>query len=411
MIPKAARGGVSEIRLHTSVNDLCDIGVKYAGTPGEIKARDYLLNKLIDFGLEDVHLEKFKYLNFMPSEGELEIISPMRRMMNCEPLQHSANEEVEGELVYTGTSKEEFEKFVARGVSFKDKIVLTKTPFPFYVYPLAEKYGAAGIVVITDPPDNLIRAATGVGDRREGTIPGVTTSAAEGKYLLHLLKRGKVKVRVKSQGEYSKKESWNIIGNIHGNEWSEEKIIVCSHYDSQIKGQHAWDNVSGDAGLLEIARSMVGFNLKRTVEIIFFGVEEQGPFWGSTSYVAEHEKELKDNRAVLINLDGFSSSLCPKNFLETTPEARNYALGIARELDWPVHHVGNPMPLSDHVSFMQVGVPTIWIHEGLIDPYYHTEGDIKDHIDPKKLAKITHVAESCAFKLASSEKLPFEVSK
>lgn len=411
MNPKIAKNGLSETRLYSSVSDLCDIGVKYAGTPGEIKARDYLLNKLTDFGLEDVHLEKFKYLNFMPSQGELEIISPVKRAVTCEPLQHSANREVEGELVYAGTSKKEFEKLVARGVIFKDKIVLTKTPFPFYVYPLAEKYGAAGIVVITDPSDNLIRAATGVSDRREGTIPGVTTSAAEGEHLLRLLRRSKVKVRVKSRGEYSKKESWNIVGKISGNEWPEERIIVCSHYDSQIKGQHAWDNVSGDAGLLEIARSMMDLNLKRTVEIAFFGVEEQGPFWGSTSYVAEHEKGLRDNRGVLINLDGFSSSLCPKNFLETTPEARNYSLGIAKGLDWPVHHVGNPMPLSDHVPFIQAGVPAIWIHEGLIDPYYHTERDIKDHIDPKKLAKITRVAEFCAFKLASSEKLPFEVSK
>ncbi|MEA1904760.1 MAG: M28 family peptidase, partial [Candidatus Hadarchaeota archaeon] len=333
---------ISEMRLQKSVSDLCDIGVKYAGTPGEVKARDYLLGKLTDFGLEDVHLEEFEYLNYMPDRGELEIISPESRMVVCEPLQHSANEEVEGELVYAGASKEEFEKLLARGMNFKERIALTKTPFPFFLYPLAEKYGAAGVVVITDPPDDLIRAATGVNDRREGGIPGVTISEREGKRLLDLLKGGKVRVRVGSQGMYSKKESSNLIGKISGDERPGEKVVVCSHYDSQIKGQHAWDNVSGDAGLLEIARSMVDLHPKRTVEIVFFGVEEQGPFWGSTSYVKAHEEDLRENCRALINLDGFSSSLCPKNFLETTPEARDYALGIAKEQNWSVHHVGDP---------------------------------------------------------------------
>jgi Zn-dependent M28 family amino/carboxypeptidase len=109
----------------------------------------------------------------------------------------------------------------------------------------------------------------------------------------------------------------------------------------------------------------------------------------------------------LINLDGFSSSLCKQNFLETTPQAKDFALSIAKELAWPVHHAGYPMPLSDHIPFIEAGVPVIWIHEGLIDPYYHTEGDTIDHIDFEKLARITRVAGHCASTLAGLDKLPF----
>ena len=52
-------------------------------------------------------------------------------------------------------------------------------------------------------------------------------------------------------------------------------------------------------------------------------------------------------------------------------------------------------------------MPAIWIHEGLIDPYYHTEGDTLDHIDFEKLTRITHVARLCASRLACLDKLPF----
>jgi aminopeptidase YwaD len=397
---------ISSAGLFEYESELCKIGIKYAGTPGEVKAKDYILNKLNDFGLHDVRLEDFEYLNYMPTSAELEVLSPQRRSIGCEPLQYSSSDTIEGELVYSGDSNEELEALLKEGTDIEGKIVVAKTPFPFWTYPIAEKNGAAGFIVITDPPDDLIRVGVAVADRRKGTIPGATISLRDGQILLKSLKVRKIEVRLKSQGKFQKRTSWNIVGDMPGNEWPQEKVVVCSHYDSQIKGQHAWDNVSGDAGLLEIARGLIDIKPRQTIEFIFFGAEEQGAFWGSTSYVKAHQDEAKNCRA-LINLDGFSSSLCKQNFLETTPQAKDFALSIAKELAWPVHHAGYPMPLSDHIPFIEAGVPVIWIHEGLIDPYYHTEGDTIDHIDFEKLARITRVAGLCASRLAYTDKSPF----
>jgi aminopeptidase YwaD len=397
---------ISSASLLDFESGLCKIGIKYAGTPGEEEARDYIFNKLKDFGVNDVRLEDFEYLNYMPTSAELEVLSPQKGSIACEPLQYSASDSVEAELVYGGDSKEELEALLEKGTDLDGKIVVARTPFPFWTYPIAEKNGAAGFIVVTDPPEDLIRVGVAVADRREGTLPGVTISMKDGERLLNSMKNAKTEVRLGSQGTFHKKTSWNIVGDVPGNELPQERLVVCSHYDSQIKGQHAWDNVSGDAGLLEIARGLVEAGPKRTIEFIFFGVEEQGAFWGSTSYVRSHQEEVKNCRA-LINLDGFSSSLCEQNFLETTPQAKDFALSIAKELAWPVHYTGYPMPLSDHIPFIEAGVPTIWIHEGLIDPYYHTEGDTIDHIDFEKLARITRVASLCTSRLASLDKFPF----
>jgi hypothetical protein len=397
---------ISSTGLFEHESDLCKIGIKYAGTPGEVKAKDYIFNKLKFFGLKDMRLEDFEYLNYIPTSAGLEVLSPQRGSIACEPLQYSSSDTVEGELVYGGESTEELEALLKEGTDIDGKIVIAKTPFPFWTYPRAEKNGATGFIVITDPPDDLVRVGVAVADRREGTIPGATISMNSGERLLNSMKNAKIRVRLRSQGAFHKRTSWNIVGNVPGNEWPQEKIVVGSHYDSQIKGQHAWDNVSGDAGLLEIARALVDARPKRTIEFVFFGVEEQGAFWGSTSYVKTHQDEVK-NFGALINLDGFSSSLCKQNFLETTPQAKDFALSMAKELAWPVHHTGYPMALSDHIPFIEVGVPAIWVHEGLIDPYYHTEGDTIDHIDFEKLARITRVAGLCTSRLASIDKLPF----
>lgn len=394
----------SQKRLRENTTKLCEIGVKYAGTPGEIKARDYIMGKLDEYKLDNVRLEEFEYLHYMPKQAEFKLTNPKKESIECLPLQNSSNAEIEGEIIDAEDSKEELEKLANDGVNFEGKIVLTKSPFPFFIYPTAEELGASGIIIITDPPDDLIRAGMGVNDRRKGKIPGITISERSGEKLRKKLDNGAVEARIRSRGGYSKKKSWNIIGEIPGNRLPEEKIACCSHYDSQIKGEHAWDNVTGDAGLLEIARVVNKQEPKRTVEFLFFGVEELG-FWGSTSFVDRHREEVSENYRALVNLDGFSSRLCPENFLETTKEARDFALDIAESMEWSVDYEGEPMPLSDHIPFMEEGVPAIWIHEGLIDPYYHTESDVLEHIGFGKLEKITRVAIQCVSELASREDL------
>ena len=397
---------VSPQFLRECLHDICKIGVKYGGTDGETRARDYISKKLEDIGLEGVGIEEFEYLNYMPESGELEVLSAGGKSIKCEPLQYTASKAAEGEVVFVGDgSREKFALLEKGGTTLRGKIIATNTPFPFLVYPMAEEREAEGVIVITDPPEDLIRVAAAVMDRRRGTIPGVTLSLGDGKRLLELTEGGKVRVRLESQGTYSRKISWNVIARVHRVQSPREKIVICSHYDSQIKGEHAWDNVSGDAGLLEMARSLAGSKPRRTIELVFFGVEEQG-LGGSTAYAEAHANDMKNLRA-LINLDGFSSALCPKNFLETTPEAREYSLSVARKLNWPIHHSGDPMPLSDHVPFMRAGVPAIWVHEGLIDPYYHTERDIFEHIDIEKLSKITELATTYAVELANLIELPF----
>src|SRR6185312_8259066 len=210
---------------------LCDIGIKYGGTPGEARAREYILAALRGLGYSAL-IEPFEYLHYLPHSASIEVISPWRETIAAEPLQFSAPREVEGELVYVGDgSKAQFDRLASCGANFEGKIVITTGWPPFMLYHLAEERGAVGYIVITRPPENLIAVGCAVQDPREGTIPGAPVGSEDGHRLISLRSAGPVHVRLNSKGEFSRKSSANLLVEIAGSDCAHEKIIVCSHYD------------------------------------------------------------------------------------------------------------------------------------------------------------------------------------
>ena len=378
---------------------LCDIGVKYAGTPGETKAREFILSALRDLNYSPM-IEPFEYLHYLPLSASVKVMHPLRETLRAEPLQFSASSEVEGDMIYVGDgSKDQFDRLVSCGSDFKDKIVVTTGWPPFLLYHLAEERGAAGYAVITRPPENLIAVGCAVSEPRKGSVPGVLVGSEDGHRLLSLQSTGQVRLRLSSNGEFSRKTSANLLVEIAGDERPEEKVIVCSHYDSQCKGSHAWDNVSGDIALLCLARAAADLRPRRTLQFYFCGVEEQGICSGSRTFVEKHADEMKNYMAV-VNFDGLSSLLSPRNVIQATPQALEFARSVAREQGWAVHSCAPLQPNSDHAPFVEAGVPAIWAHEGPRSPYQHTEADVFAHLDMQKLLGTAMVGARCALDLA-----------
>ena len=383
----------------TTGRALCDIGPKYAGTPGEAMAREFLLGELRRIGYTPF-VEPFEYLHYMPHFATLNVRSPVQERIRAEPLQFAASAEAEGEMVYVGDgSRAQLDRIEACGVNLKRKIVVTTGWPPFLIYPLAEERGAAGHVIITRPPDNLIAVGCGVLTRSQGTIPGVMIGSADGHQLLALMSAGKVVLRLTSHGEMSRRTSENIIAEIAGRERPAERVVVCSHYDSQTKGAHAWDNVSGDIALLALAEAAVDLVSERTLTFLLCGVEEQGICSGSRAFVDRRTSDMK-NYVGVVNFDGLSAVLCPRNVMQATDGAFDIMERAARRIGWPIDARMMLDPNSDHAAFVENGVPAIWAHEGPRSPYQHTEGDVFEHLDMTKLLRAAAVGSCCALDLA-----------
>jgi aminopeptidase YwaD len=406
------------IRLETAelartLDDVDRLGNRYHGTPGEARCRDYLLERFAGVGLEHVRTEAFRYLGYEPVEASCTVLAPERRQLACRAVQYSANAVAEGEGVYVGTgTAEDFERLDGLGIELAGRVVVAHSIAPFMIAPFLKDRGIAALVNVGETPDELVGNFTAALYRppleppwtgRPVAFPGVTIEAAAGRALISTMASGTpVRIEVGHEARYVEKESWNVVGELPGE--SDEQVIVGGHYDSQAEGAGVWDNGTGIAATIEIARVLSGSALRRRVVCVGWGVEEVG-LWGSTAYTVEHEAELA---AVvgMANLDAVASCYPAKRTIWTDEAMEPFAVECARQQGWEPEIVfdARQFQFSDNSPFTDAGVPACWVWEfPPIHPYYHSSGDTRDLVDPGRLAETAGVTARIVQRLATSD--------
>jgi N-acetylated-alpha-linked acidic dipeptidase len=116
---------------------------------------------------------------------------------------------------------------------------------------------------------------------------------------------GKTKVHLKVTFNWNIVPCYDVIARIKGSKYPDEWIIRGNHHDAWVNG--AGDPISGQAAMLEEAKSLgsllnTGWKPDRTIVYCAWDGEEPG-LLGSTEWVEDHEKELKDMAVVYINSD------------------------------------------------------------------------------------------------------------
>ena len=117
---------------------------------------------------------------------------------------------------------------------------------------------------------------------------------------------GKAKVHLNVTFKWDIVPCYDVIAKIQGSEFPDEWVIRGNHHDAWVNG--AGDPISGQAAMLEEAKSIAimlktGWRPERTIVYCAWDGEEPG-LLGSTEWVEEHEKELKEKAVVYINSDG-----------------------------------------------------------------------------------------------------------
>ncbi len=118
----------------------------------------------------------------------------------------------------------------------------------------------------------------------------------------------KDKVHLQLAFNWDLKPVYDVIAKMTGSEFPDEWIIRGNHHDGWVNG--AADPVSGLVAELEEARSIgelakKGFKPKRTLVYCAWDGEEPS-LLGSTEWVEDHQKELKQKAVAYINSDGNS---------------------------------------------------------------------------------------------------------
>jgi Iap family predicted aminopeptidase len=411
--------------IHKNMLHMADeIGSRFAGTESERKAQEYIVAKLREYGYENARAEPFNYYGWRRGPVTLEMLEPYDREFPAISLAMSPGGDVEGEVVNLGTgSPEEFEAVDPTEV--EGKIVLCSSatsPAGKRVhrrtkYGYAVEYGAIGFIFMNHnpgqlPPTGSLRPAYKMG----GEILGVGVSLETGSHMLRLAKGRTLRVRIQDGSRVRPDSvSANIVADLPGSSKRDEWIVVGGHYDGHDIAQGAMDNLSGATVTMELARVLRKYEgkFKRSIRFICFGCEEIG-VTGSTSYVDQHQDEMKDT-AIMINLElgGLANKDGTKHAAFTVyqpPGLKEMLEEFSEEIGYPLPVLRGTSAASDHWPFYMQGVPAIYLHaepspESLIvgRGWGHTTADMMDKVDPRNLQEGAMVLARLMLRLANQE--------
>ncbi len=384
---------------------LCDeFGSRFAGTEGERPAVDFIASKLSEYGLEKVEADEFAYTGWRRGEARLEMLSPREKELEtislamCPP---TPFEGIEADVVHMGPGYPEL--FLEKEDEIEGKIVLcTSQPRPSGVmvhrrtkYGYAVKFGAVGFIFVNHNPGQLMPTGSlRPAYRMAGEIPGIGVSWETGCYIVRQIEKGPARVRINTTDTVDPEAvSWNVVGEIPGNELRGRMIVVGAHFDGHDIAVGALDDGAGAVTILEAARALAKHKgeFKRTIRFICFAAEEIG-VTGSTCYADKHRDEL-DGIDLMINCDGagragnhvfrVSGPDSLVGYLQNLVDGMNYEMRVAK----------SSSAASDHWPFYMQGIPAVTLSAyrspdevaRLGRGWGHTSADTLDKVNPKHL--------------------------
>ncbi|WP_068545570.1 M20/M25/M40 family metallo-hydrolase [Thalassotalea crassostreae] len=274
----------------------------------------------------------------------------------------------------------------------------------------AAKKGAVGYVMRSVSTAHHRFAHTGGSHYKEGVTKIVSSaiSNADADQLQRLIALGKpvtinINVQAKSMGEGT---SYNVIGEITGQEFPEEYVLIGGHLDSWDLGTGALDDGAGVAITMAAAKFATAQEKpKRSVRVVLFAAEEFG-LWGAKAYAKAHESELSNIVAAAESdfgadkIWGIESNV-DDNSLPVIKEIAQMLESLNVEYIETNAAGGGP----DLVPLRPFKVPSFRLAQDGTDyfNYHHTADDTLDKIDPVKLRQNAAVYAVFTYMAANSK--------
>ncbi|MBI2822792.1 MAG: M20/M25/M40 family metallo-hydrolase [Acidobacteria bacterium] len=213
----------------------------------------------------------------------------------------------------------------------------------------------------------------------------------------------------------------NVVAYVAPPEKPQEWIVLGAHYDHVGLGEKfaldpaaagqphngADDNASGTAGVLSLARVLAADSSRfsRGVILVAFAAEEMG-LLGSAHFVRNFPAEAQ-RVVAMVNLDMIGRAQ-GKIYINGTGSAREFGpllaglnppLPIERPLK--VETSQSSVAGSDHISFLQRGIPALFFFSGLHSDY-HKATDDWQKINSESAVQVLELVRQVLEKLATS---------
>jgi len=285
-----------------------EIGPRPAGSPAQMRARDWALAKMKALGFTNVHAEPFAKQAWLRDAESAEILAPFPQKLAILGLGNSVPTPPEGitaELVVL-KSLEEFK--TAPADAFKGKIVLVNQPMTRthdgsgYGAAVAARYAPSeasrrgAIAYVTRSISTSTARAPHTGTTLYAAdafrIPAGALGVPDADLLEHMAARGPVRLHLLLQSHVVNATAWTISGDVTGSARPDQVIVVGGHIDSWDPGTGAIDDGAGVA--ISAAAGHLIAQLPRhparTIRVVFWGSEETGG--SGAAYLDMHKTEL-----------------------------------------------------------------------------------------------------------------------
>jgi N-acetylated-alpha-linked acidic dipeptidase len=397
-----------------------------AGTPRDRELAEWTAAEWRKAGLEDVRIIEHEVLLPFAEEVSVEMLAPTswRATLREEPIAgdkdtmadvgvtyhaYSASGQVTAPVVYAGSGNPaDYDWLAARGIDIKGKIALVRYSVPYsyrgFKALTAQKRGAAGIIIYSDPADDgygrgkvypdgpwgppshiqrggIVYDFMVPGDPLTPGWPSVAGSkrikAAEAESLPSIVSvpmshkeasviletlagpetprdwRGGLPItyragpgatlRITVRNDDKVRPIWTVTGKITGRTEPHRWVVLGNHRDAWVYG--GVDPSSGSASMMELARTLGalvkdGLRPKRTIVFASWDAEEW-TLTSSTEWGEQFEPELRDKAVAYINVD--SSASGPNFTAAAVPALNRFIAEAAGAVMDPVSNV----PLTD----------------------------------------------------------------
>ncbi|WP_099158972.1 M20/M25/M40 family metallo-hydrolase [Virgibacillus ndiopensis] len=185
---------------------------------------------------------------------------------------------------------------------------------------------------------------------------------------------------------------------------TDQQVMVGSHHDSVPWGQGANDDASGTAAVLELARVFANTPTDTAIKFVAFGAEEYG-LWGSRKYAEAMPAEEAERTVAMFQMDMVGSKDAGDLVMFTADGQKNTVTDLGAAAGSRVSELVpySQLGRSDHVPFHNLGIPAaLFIHTPL-EPWYHTEDDIIEHISKDKLKDVADTVGSAVYQITRKD--------
>jgi Zn-dependent M28 family amino/carboxypeptidase len=203
-------------------------------------------------------------------------------------------------------------------------------------------------------------------DRLRGLTEAISNgadSAARRQAIIAHLEAAGIPFRLDEFVDLRMRKGTNIVVTIPG-KITTETLLLGAHYDRVAQGQGAIDNGASCAVLLDLIDTFKSKRLSRTLQVIFFDLEEAG-LRGSEAYFGATREGSRPLQAINFDIFGygdafFATASNPEGPLLTALQKAALEVNIPVRTAMPAQY-----PSSDHANMIAAGIETVGL--ALID--------------------------------------------